>query len=91
MSVCLTAIPIRRRCSQPPQKQRNSRVEALYAIPQRESRAHYRSPPCHPRGAGNCNSLRYGLCNGNLLVLNCFDIMKKKTDENNNNEAITTI
>jgi len=21
----------------------------------RESRAHYRWPPCHPRGAGNCN------------------------------------
>jgi len=35
------------------------------------------SPPCHPRGAGNCNPLRQGLHNGTLKV---FEIFKNEKD-----------
>jgi len=45
MGVCLTAILVRRRCSQPTHKQRNSSIEALYVIPQRESRGHLLAIP----------------------------------------------
>ena len=56
ISLCLIAILVQRRRSQS-HKQRNSIMEAPYSISSRENRAHYRSSPCHPRGAGNFNSL----------------------------------
>ncbi|KAG4083722.1 hypothetical protein H8356DRAFT_1328785 [Neocallimastix lanati (nom. inval.)] len=35
----------------------------------KEITAHYRSPPCYPRGAASCNSLRQALRNGILKVI----------------------
>ena len=68
MSVCLTAIPVRRRRTQLPRSKETLYRSTLRDL-QREIRTHYRWPHCHPRGAGICNLLRQGLRNEILKVL----------------------
>ncbi|KAL6611479.1 hypothetical protein U3516DRAFT_753896 [Neocallimastix sp. 'constans'] len=62
LPICLIAIPVGTVWTlATPHKQRNSNIEALYAILKGKR---------SPLGAGNCNPLRQGLPNGILKVEN---------------------